>query len=66
MFARNYGVSAEHRDFIPFVGTGENRFIGGVAEKYGVPINIVRDKAKTYAIYLELIQGKLLSLPWCH
>ncbi|MDL5055241.1 HAD-IA family hydrolase [Oscillatoria laete-virens NRMC-F 0139] len=63
MFARTYGVTVTHADFIPFVGTGENRFIGGVAEKYGVSLDIDRDKAETYRLYLELIQGKLLPLP---
>jgi HAD superfamily hydrolase (TIGR01509 family) len=63
MFAETYGVKAAHEDFRPFVGTGENRFIGGVAEKYGVKIEITRDKARVYAIYLEIIQGRLEPLP---
>ncbi len=33
----DYGVQAKAEDFIPFVGRGENLYIGGVAEKYGVP-----------------------------
>lgn len=28
------GLTVKKEDFIPFVGTGENRYIGGVAEKY--------------------------------
>lgn len=63
MFAETYGVRATHEDFRPFVGTGENRFIGGVAEKYGVKIEIQRDKARVYAIYLEIIKGRLPPLP---
>lgn len=27
------GLKVKKEDFIPFVGTGENRYIGGVAEK---------------------------------
>ena len=33
----DYGITAKAEDFIPFVGRGENLYIGGVAEKYGVP-----------------------------
>lgn len=63
MFLRFHGLSVMPEDFIPFIGTGENRFIGGVAEKYRVTLDLERDKAETYRIYLELIQGKLLPLP---
>jgi beta-phosphoglucomutase len=65
MFAEhNLAVSPE--DFIPFVGAGENRFIGGVAEKYGFPIDIERDKARTYEIYGEIVRGQLEPLPGVH
>ena len=37
MFREKYGVPATPEDFQPFIGTGEDRFLGGVAEKYGVP-----------------------------
>jgi HAD superfamily hydrolase (TIGR01509 family) len=62
MFAEK-GVSVRAEDFRPFVGTGENRFIGGVAEKYGVVLNPEADKARTYALYLGLIRGRLHALP---
>jgi HAD superfamily hydrolase (TIGR01509 family) len=62
MFAEK-GVTVHAEDFEPFVGTGENRFVGGVAEKYGVPLDLPRDKARTYAIYLDLIRGRLQALP---
>lgn len=63
MLAERYGVFATREDFLPFVGTGENRFIGGVAAKYGVTIDIEPDKARTYDLYHELIRGKLEALP---
>ncbi|MEI8243536.1 MAG: HAD-IA family hydrolase [bacterium] len=53
------GVQVQPDDFKPFVGTGEDRFIGGVAEKYGVSLDLARDKARTYAIYLDIIRGRL-------
>jgi HAD superfamily hydrolase (TIGR01509 family) len=63
MFRQTYGVRATREDFAPFVGAGEDRFIGGVAEKYKVALTMPRDKQRTYAIYLEMIKGKLQPLP---
>lgn len=63
MFVQTYGVSPTEADFHPFVGAGEDRYIGGVAEKYGIRLDIKRDKARTYAIYLEIIRGALPPLP---
>ena len=34
---RKYGIEAKESDFAEFVGCGETRYVGGVAEKYGVP-----------------------------
>ena len=34
---RDYGIEAKPEDFVPFVGRGEDLYIGGVAEKYGHP-----------------------------
>lgn len=56
-------IYVEPEDFLPFVGTGENRYLGGVAEKYGYTINLERDKTRTYEIYNELVKGKLNPLP---
>ena len=33
---KKYGIDAKESDFAEFVGCGENRYVGGVAEKYGV------------------------------
>jgi HAD superfamily hydrolase (TIGR01509 family) len=62
MFAE-IGLKVTADDFKPFVGTGENRYIGGVAEKYGLNVDIEKVKARTYGIYLKIIQGKLKPLP---
>ncbi len=62
MFAEK-GVEVTHDDFRPFIGTGEDRFLGGVAEARGVVLEMPRDKVRTYEIYLELIQGRLEPLP---
>ena len=64
MFLETHGAAVSHGDFLPFVGLGENRFLGGVAEKYGIAaFDIERDKARTYAIYTEIVKGKLGPLP---
>lgn len=60
---REKGIEVKEEDFHPFVGAGENRYIGGVAEKYGIEPDIARDKARTYEIYSEITRGKLKPLP---
>jgi HAD superfamily hydrolase (TIGR01509 family) len=62
-FLRERGVEAKPADFLPFVGTGENRFIGGVAEKYGLRLDIEEAKRRTYEIYAEIVHGQLEPLP---
>lgn len=62
MFAE-LGLEISRDDFHPFTGMGENRFIGGVAEKYNFPVDIQQAKKRTYDIYLEIIKGKLKPLP---
>ncbi|MDR2019558.1 MAG: HAD-IA family hydrolase [Treponema sp.] len=64
MFEETHKTAVTHEDFLPFTGLGENRFLGGVAEKYGLAaFDIERDKARAYEIYGDLIKGKLKALP---
>ncbi len=37
---REQGLAVQPGDFEPFVGTGENRYLGGVAEKYDHALNL--------------------------
>ena len=62
MFAEK-GVAVRPEDFRSFIGMGEDRFLGGVAEARGVVLDLPRDKVRTYEIYLELIQGRIKPLP---
>jgi len=62
MFAEK-GLKVLSEDFLPFVGTGEDRYIGGVAEKYQFPLDLPAAKKRTYEIYLELVPGKLHAFP---
>jgi phosphoglycolate phosphatase-like HAD superfamily hydrolase len=57
MFAEQ-GLKVQPEDFVPFIGTGENRYIGGPAEKYGYELDIPKAKERTYDIYLEIIRGR--------
>ena len=62
MFAEQ-GVVVAESDFTPFVGAGENRYIGGVAEKHGVTLDLPVAKARTYEIYLDLVPQQLRMFP---
>ncbi len=61
MFAEK-GLTVQPQDFHPFTGTGEDRFIGGVAEKYNFHVNLDEAKTRAYDIYLEIIKGVLKPL----
>jgi len=65
MFAEK-NVIVRKEDFQPFVGMGENRYLGGVAEKYGCDFDLDTDKARAYEIYAEITRGKLQPLPGVH
>ena len=60
------GLEPKHEDFFEFIGAGEDRFLGGVAEKYNFPFDIPAGKARTYEIYTEIIKDKLKPLPGVH
>jgi len=50
-------------DFKPFIGMGEDRYLGGAAEHRGIELDLERDKARLYEIYEEVIRGRLKPLP---
>lgn len=60
---RELGLTVQPEDFHPFVGTGENRYLGGVAEKYHFPLDIPTAKKRTYEIYLEMVPTQLRAFP---
>ena len=57
------GLVVQPDDFLPFVGTGEARYIGGVAEHYHFPLDVPAAKQRTYEIYLDLIPSRLKPFP---
>ena len=60
---REHGLVVQPDDFLPFVGMGEERYIGGVAEKYNFPLDLAEVKRRTYEIYLELVPSRLEAFP---
>jgi beta-phosphoglucomutase len=60
---REKGIIAKPGDFVPFVGMGENSYLGGVAHKYRLEPDIEELKASTYNIYERITRGKLHPLP---
>jgi HAD superfamily hydrolase (TIGR01509 family) len=63
MMFNELGVKVLPEDFHPFVGMGENRYIGGVAEYHGIKVDIEKVKARTYEIYGIIVRDKLSPLP---
>lgn len=47
---RDYGIDPTPEDFVPFVGRGEDKYIGGVAKKYGLTYTPDM-KARAYHYY---------------
>jgi len=62
---KEFGVEAAPEDFEPFVGMGEDRYIGGVAELHGVPYKLEM-KRRVYEIYLQILPGMIRSFPGVH
>jgi len=60
---KELGLKVSPADFLPFVGTGEDRYIGGVAELHHFPIDLPAAKRRTYEIYLELVISRLEVFP---
>jgi beta-phosphoglucomutase len=60
------GLAVQPEDFLPFVGAGEDRYIGGVAEKYHFPLDVAQAKKRTYEIYLDLVPMQLEAFPGVH
>jgi beta-phosphoglucomutase-like phosphatase (HAD superfamily) len=61
--SREKGLRVRSEDFLPFVGTGEDRYIGGVAEQYRFSLDLPAAKRRTYEIYLELVPKGLHAFP---
>lgn len=52
---KDYGIDPKPEDFVPFVGRGEDKYIGGVAEKYGLTYT-PEMKALAYRYYGQYVE----------
>jgi HAD superfamily hydrolase (TIGR01509 family) len=62
---REFGIDPKPEDFLPFVGTGEDGYIGGVAARYGLAY-VPEMKRRVYEIYLEILPGMIRAFPGVH
>lgn len=60
MFQQLYATKVEPEDFRPFVGTGDERYVEGVAEKYGVKIDTQVAVDKRAENFFALLQSEPL------
>ena len=60
MFSELYGVQVRPEDFRPFVGTGDERYVEGVAEKYGVSIDTPAAVERRKENFFKLLQDSPL------
>jgi len=66
MMFEELGTRVLPEDFKPFLGMGENRYIGGVAELHKINVDIEVVKARTYKLYEKIVRGYLSPLPGAH
>src|SRR5690348_1499361 len=60
---KELGLSVRPEDFLPFVGTGEDRYLGGVAQHYQFAVDLTVAKRRTYELYLALVPTRLEVFP---
>lgn len=57
MFEQLYGVKVQPEDFRPFVGRGDERYVEGVAEKYGIKIDTQRAVQRRAENFFALLKS---------
>ncbi len=58
-YFREQGIETAPEDFTPHVGAGEDRYIGEVARKHGLAVDIAAAKRRVYECYDRLCRGNL-------
>jgi beta-phosphoglucomutase len=61
MFAELYGTQVDAEDFREFVGTGDERYVEGVAEKYGVAIDVELAVERRKENFFKLLRDRPLA-----
>ena len=59
---QEFGVIAKDEDFQPFVGSGEDKYVGGVAELYGAPYDTAM-KDRAYELYITNAETGIRVMP---
>ncbi|MBQ7600445.1 MAG: HAD-IA family hydrolase [Clostridia bacterium] len=59
---RHWGLDPDPEDFLPFVGSGEDRLIGGVSESFGVPYD-TKMKEMALKLYIERAKTAGIGIP---
>jgi HAD superfamily hydrolase (TIGR01509 family) len=59
MLKERYELDIPDEAFTPYVGRGEDAYLGGPAREHGVELNLPDDKNYTYELYLNAIKGEL-------
>ncbi len=59
-FRELYGTEVQAEDFRPFVGTGDERYVEGVAEKYGVRIDTAAAVQRRKENFFKLLANEPL------
>lgn len=62
LFAR-YGKKVSPEDFRPFIGTGEAKYLGGVAQLVGLTLDLEKAKGELYVEYFKMAKGHLKAVP---
>jgi len=60
MFSELYGTQVQPEDFRPFVGTGDERYVEGVAEQYGVEIDTATAVERRKQNFFRLLRDEPL------
>ncbi|MEI6504007.1 MAG: HAD family phosphatase [Armatimonadota bacterium] len=60
MFQELYGVTVQPEDFQPFIGHGDERYVEGVAEQYGVTIDTQAAVDRRAENFFKLLQNEPL------
>ncbi len=63
---REHRVFVPPDDFLPYVGTGAFAYLGNVAHKHGVSLDLELSKKRLYELYDDLVRGRLLPMPGVH
>ncbi|MBI1317971.1 MAG: HAD-IA family hydrolase [Candidatus Hydrogenedens sp.] len=67
VFKERYGIDVNGEDFRAFIGTGPHRYMQGVAEKYGVDIDVEEAIDLRQEFYVELLAGGVdIGFPGTH